>query len=160
MRIEDKPSKRQATFKASRKGKNKVCEPSESSSSEMDEEEAHFMRKLKKGSRKHQGKLTSKCLNCGRVGHFASKCLQDKNGSSKDEEDHYIKKGRKHHQEKKNKKGQYEKKKKDSRKYKNSLYSRKGNNFICDVPFLICPRIGPNKYILLILRSWIWILQS
>lgn len=127
MRIEDKPSKREAAFKASRKGKNKAYEPSDTSSNETDEEKAHFMRKLKKGSRKYQGNLPFKCFNCGRISHFASKCPQGKSESSDDEEDHYMNKGRRYQEKKGYKQGQHEKKKKDFRKYKRSLYSRKDN---------------------------------
>ena len=32
------------------------------------------MRRLKKGSGKYQGKLTFKFFNCGKIGHFSSKC--------------------------------------------------------------------------------------
>ena len=39
-----------------------------------DEEEANFIKKLQKGSGKYKGKLPFKCFNCGKVGHFASKC--------------------------------------------------------------------------------------
>jgi hypothetical protein len=32
------------------------------------------VRRLKKGSRKYQGKLLFKFFNCGKIGHFACKC--------------------------------------------------------------------------------------
>jgi hypothetical protein len=41
---------------------------------ESDAKEAHFVRKLKKGSGKYKGKLPFKCFNCGKVGHFVAKC--------------------------------------------------------------------------------------
>lgn len=47
----EKPSKWEATFKASKRIKNK-----EYKSSASDEEEAHFKRKLKKGFNEHKGK--------------------------------------------------------------------------------------------------------
>ena len=46
--------------------------------SELDDIEAKFVRRLKKGSRKYQGKLPFKCFKCGKIGHFASKCPHKK----------------------------------------------------------------------------------
>jgi len=46
--------------------------------SEMDEIDAKFVRRLKKGSGKYKGKLPFKCFNCGKISHFASKCLHKK----------------------------------------------------------------------------------
>jgi hypothetical protein len=43
-------------------------------SDESDEEEAHFVRKLKMGTEKYKGKLPFKCFNCGRIGHYAKRC--------------------------------------------------------------------------------------
>jgi hypothetical protein len=114
MRTEkENPSKKEETFKASKKTKNKEHESSDSFDNESDAEEAHFVRKLKKGSGKYKGKLPFKCFNCGKVGHFVDKCPYAKDESSDDEEYHNIKKGRKHHQHKKNhKQDKHEKKKK------------------------------------------------
>jgi hypothetical protein len=37
-------------------------------------EEANFVKNLKRGTVKYKGKLPLKCFDCGRIGHFASKC--------------------------------------------------------------------------------------
>ena len=58
----DKPTSREASFKAD---KNENCEPNEI--------EEKFMRRLKKGSGKYQGKLPFKCFNYGNIGNFANK---------------------------------------------------------------------------------------
>lgn len=49
-----------------------------SSCCELDEEEEKFMRKLKRGSRKYICKLTLKCFNCLKFGHYASKFPKNK----------------------------------------------------------------------------------
>jgi hypothetical protein len=46
--------------------------------SEPDEIEPKFMRRLKKGLGKYQGKLPFKCFNCGKIGHFPNKCPHKK----------------------------------------------------------------------------------
>ena len=60
---------RKETFKA-----DKCREEKEGTCSFSDEEEAKFGRRLEKGTGKYNGKLPFKCFNCGRVGHYASKC--------------------------------------------------------------------------------------
>ena len=61
--------------------------------SEMDEIEAKFVRILKKGSSNYKDKMPFKCLNCGKIGHFASKCPHKKKDQTfDDEEKHKFKK--------------------------------------------------------------------
>jgi hypothetical protein len=50
-----------------------------------DEEMDHFIRNLKKGTKKYKGMLPLKCFNCGGIGHFSSKCPH-KNKDSDEEE--------------------------------------------------------------------------
>jgi hypothetical protein len=42
--------------------------------SDIDEIEANFVRRLKKGSGKYKGKIPFKCFNYGKIVHFANKC--------------------------------------------------------------------------------------
>ena len=50
----------------------------------LDDDEANFVRKLKRGQGKYKGKLPFKCFKCGRVGHFVSKCTRVHPGIQKD----------------------------------------------------------------------------
>jgi hypothetical protein len=67
-------TKDETTFKASETKINQEKKPQSNHHEESDVEEANLIRKLQKGSRKYKGKLLFKCFNCGKVGHFASKC--------------------------------------------------------------------------------------
>jgi hypothetical protein len=57
----------------------------ENHSNISDEKEANFIRILQKGCQKYKGKLPFKCFNCGKVGHFSSKCPYPKQVDSDDE---------------------------------------------------------------------------
>jgi hypothetical protein len=46
--------------------------------SELNEIEAKFVRRLKKGSGKYQGNFLFKCFKYGKIGHFASKFPHNK----------------------------------------------------------------------------------
>ena len=71
----ENPSRKEETFKASKRDKKKVeTEISNHEDSEEDVEEANFVKNLRRGSGKYKGKLPLKCFDCGRIGHFASKC--------------------------------------------------------------------------------------
>jgi hypothetical protein len=76
--VKYKPTSREASFKAD---KNEDSEP--------DEIEANFVRRLKKGSGKYQGKLPFKFFNCGRIGHFSSKCPHNKKDQNSEGEEKY-----------------------------------------------------------------------
>jgi hypothetical protein len=123
MRTEkDNPPRKEATFKASKKTKKNKQKPKSNCScnddSEEDEEMANFVRKLKRGTDKYKGMLPLKCFNCGKIGHFASKCPYAKNSDSDEEE---VPKKEKKYQ-KGNKKG-------DKRKIlKKSFYSREDSS--------------------------------
>jgi hypothetical protein len=79
MRIgKDKPTSREASFKGN---KNEDYEP--------DEIEAKFVRRLKKGSRKYQGKFPFKCFICGNISHFAYKCPHKKKDQNVEGEEKY-----------------------------------------------------------------------
>ena len=57
-------SKKEASFKSLSKNQFE----------NLDDEEALFIMKLEKGSRKYKGKIPLKCFNYGSIGHFSPKC--------------------------------------------------------------------------------------
>jgi hypothetical protein len=76
--VKDKPTSREASFK---EDKNEDFEPNEI--------EEKFVKRQKKGSGKHKGKLPFKCINYGRIGHFSNKCPQKGNDQTCDDEEKY-----------------------------------------------------------------------
>jgi hypothetical protein len=91
---------KEATFKASKKSKQKGRKKEEHSSSsdisEDDEEVANFVKRLNKGtSSKYRGKFSLIGFNCDGIGHFANKCPYKKNrndeGYSKGKQTYKVK---------------------------------------------------------------------
>jgi hypothetical protein len=76
--VKDKPTSREASFKAD---KNEDYEP--------DEIEEKIMRRVKKGSSNYQGKLPFKIFNCGKIGHFANKCPHKKHDQNSEGENKF-----------------------------------------------------------------------
>jgi len=64
--------------------KTEECKTSDYSDSELDEEEANFVRKLK---RRYKGKLPFKWFRCEKIGHFSHKFPYEKNGNNNVNED-------------------------------------------------------------------------
>jgi hypothetical protein len=81
---QEKPSKGETAFKVSKITKNHEHVSNESNS-DISDEEANFIKKLKKGSGKYKVKLPLKCFNRGKIGHFDSKCPYPKEKDSDDE---------------------------------------------------------------------------
>ena len=79
MRIEKEDlAGKEVAFKVTNKRRTSKEKPKSEYNSDDDEsdneEDANFVRKLKRGTGKYKGKLPLKCFECGRIGHFASKC--------------------------------------------------------------------------------------
>jgi hypothetical protein len=70
----DKSTKYEIAFKAYKTKMRQKKKPPSIHHEEYDVEEANFIKKFQKGSGKYKGKLSFKCFNCGKVGHFADKC--------------------------------------------------------------------------------------
>ena len=89
MRIEQEDlARKEASFKVSNKRGTRKHKPKSYYNNDDDEsdneEEANFMRKLKRGTGKYKGKLPLKIFEYGRIGHFASKCTYKGNPNSDD----------------------------------------------------------------------------
>ena len=122
MRTEQEVSSgKEAAFKAfNKRGTSKPKPKSKDSNDDEsdNEEESNFVRKLKRGTSKHKGKLPFKCFECGKICHFASKCPYAKDQNSDDENSY-----------KKNKSYQKYKKGNNGRSAKRrNLYSKENNN--------------------------------
>jgi hypothetical protein len=73
------------------KGKSTTREASfkveKNTNSDIDEIEANFVTRLKKGSGKYKGKMLFKCFNYGNIGHFASNCPHKRMDRTYDDEE-------------------------------------------------------------------------
>ena len=58
------------------------------------DEEAFCINKLERGYGKYKGKLPLKCFNCGRIGHFDSKCTYTRQYENEEKESSKFKKGK------------------------------------------------------------------
>ena len=68
---------REATFKASTKGKEK--EECKESGYISEEDDVNFVKKLQLGTGRFRGNLPFKFFACGRVGHYGTKCTHKEN---------------------------------------------------------------------------------
>jgi hypothetical protein len=78
----------------------------------------NFVRKLKKGNGKYNGKLPSKCLYCGKIGHFSNKFSYSKNKENDEEEG----------SNKENKSQKGDNKRNKNKFFKKSIYSKEGSS--------------------------------
>ena len=85
MRIwQNEPSRKEAPFKSTLKNH----------SENLNDEEALFISKLERGTGKYKGKLPLKCFNCGRIGHFSSKCTYTKQDENEEKETSKFRRGK------------------------------------------------------------------
>ena len=79
---QENPDVKEASFKASKRSKQKKKEQEEYSSNDVskdNEEVANFVKRLNKGTNgKYRGKIPLICFNCDGIGHFAKKCPHKK----------------------------------------------------------------------------------
>jgi hypothetical protein len=88
----ENPSKKESTFKASKKTKKNNKHKSKSNcnssdDSDKDEEIANFVRKLKRETDKYKGILPLRCFNYDKIDHFENKFSNSKKSDSDEEED-------------------------------------------------------------------------
>jgi hypothetical protein len=81
----DKSSKRETTFKASKTKMKQEQKTNDKLSDISDDETTKFIKKLNKGTGKYKGKIPLICFNCGKIGHFVNKCPNPKQEESDDE---------------------------------------------------------------------------
>jgi hypothetical protein len=79
------------------------------------------VKKIKRGSGKHKGKIPFTCFNCGRVGYFVYKCSYEKMEDS-DNEDNNFK------EEHNNNRSKYYRHKRGNYTKKNIFYSREDSS--------------------------------
>lgn len=77
---------KEVVFKAIQK--LKIKEETESEDSDNEEENANLAKRFGTGQGKYKGKLPFKCFNCGKIGHYASRCpkRKDKQGHNDDDD--------------------------------------------------------------------------